>query len=239
MDHTGLLLLGINLLSFQEDAVLNLLAKTILLFQQVSILPITQRGKIDSGIQPRLHWNHFLNVQGSEDFERLRIRDRLKNIISPQFAFFHLLINKIMGRTDILPFCVLPLAGSQWNKVGVVINQDHNTQKGFLIIILIVAKLHFGFNAVQITKILHIYIVKANVFKRNIRISILLQKTGGSKSPCIVNAPHLGYRWRNTCYNASHLGYGWRNTRCEPVGSLILYAVQKKKINTFLQLYDS
>ena len=60
-----------------------------------------------------------------------------------------------------------------------------------------------------------IHIVKAKVFKQNIHISISsYKKTGGPKSPCIVNAPHLGY--------------GRRNTRCEPCGSLVLYTILSK-----------
>ena len=55
------------------------------------------------------------------------------------------------------------------------------------------------------------------------RISISsYKKTGGSKSPCIVNA--------------SHLGYGWRNTRYKPIGSLIIYSAEEKNQHLFATL---
>ncbi len=52
------------------------------------------------------------------------------------------------------------------------------------------------------------------------------KKRGDFSSPRIVDAPHLGYRWRNTCCNASHLCLGGE-TPAENL-SVHLYYIQNR-----------
>lgn len=65
----------------------------------------------------------------------------------------------------------------------VVIDEDDNPQKRLLLIVLVLAELHFRFDAVQIAKIVQIDIVKAKILKRNIRISISSYKKQEDRNP--------------------------------------------------------